>query len=67
MNAIEENLTPADQTAVMHGSMVQVINYLPPPVSRTTPYEPIYLKYMLAVDLFRDNDYFFNKYVSVLK
>lgn len=65
MNAIEENLTPADQAAAVRSSMAQVVKYLPPPISRSNPYDPCYLKYMLAADLFRDNDRFFNKYVSV--
>lgn len=65
MNAIEENLTPADQAASFRSSMAQVVKFLPPPVSRTHSYDPCYLKYMLAADLFRDNDRFFNKYVSM--
>ncbi|KAM0520656.1 hypothetical protein ACHAPE_003053 [Trichoderma viride] len=64
MNAIEENLTPADQAAGFRSSMAQVVKFLPPPVSRSHPYDPCYLKYMLAADLFRDNDRFFNKYMT---
>jgi hypothetical protein len=64
MNAIEENLTLADQTAVIRHAMAQVVNFLPPPVSIDNPYDPVYMKYMVAADLFRDNDQFFDKCAS---
>ncbi|KAK1240145.1 LOW QUALITY PROTEIN: hypothetical protein MKX08_007587 [Trichoderma sp. CBMAI-0020] len=64
MNAVGESLTPADQAAAFRRSMPQAVKYLPRPVSRTDPYDPGYLKYMLAADLFRDNDGLFNKYMT---
>ncbi|KAL7918083.1 hypothetical protein ACQKWADRAFT_324100 [Trichoderma austrokoningii] len=62
MNAIKENLTHADELEAFRSSTPQLAKFLPPAVFGANLYEPMYLKYILAADLFHDKDRFFNKF-----
>lgn len=69
MNALKENRTAAVELAAFRSSLTQLSKFLPPTAIRARRYEhiylyePLYLKYILAAELFHDVDQFFNEYV----
>ncbi|GKZ30148.1 hypothetical protein AbraIFM66950_008007 [Aspergillus brasiliensis] len=67
MNAIEETITPTDQTRDFRVSSQKILPYLPPKQMLTSPHDPQVIKFYMATDLVTDYEYAFTRYSERLE